>query len=84
MTSDERLWKVNDVSRTLNVSRTWVYAAANDGRLPSIRLGGPDGPLRFVPEDVLAVVENARQAWRPGESSAATLRRVQSGEDTPS
>lgn len=77
MTAGEQLWKVADVMRVLNVSRAWVYDAAKDGRLPSIRLGGPDGPLRFIPDDVLAVVENARRGWRPGETSAATFRRAQ-------
>ncbi|MBV9418107.1 MAG: helix-turn-helix domain-containing protein [Solirubrobacterales bacterium] len=41
--------KPNDVARQLAVSRAWVYEAARTGRIPSVRIGGPDGPLRFVP-----------------------------------
>ena len=50
----------------LAVSRTWVYAAAADGRLPSIRLGGPEGPLRFIRDDVEAWLEEQRAVWTPG------------------
>jgi excisionase family DNA binding protein len=71
-----QLLKPTEVARRLGVSRTWLYAAAKDGRIPSIRIGGPDGPLRFVPEDLEAWLDEARSAWRPGDSSAATLRRM--------
>jgi excisionase family DNA binding protein len=37
-----------DVARKLGVSRTWLYDAARDGRVPAVRIGGPTGPLRFV------------------------------------
>jgi excisionase family DNA binding protein len=68
--------KPTEVARRLGVSRTWLYAAAKDGRIPSIRIGGPDGPVRFVAEDLEAWLDEARAAWRPGDSSAATLRRM--------
>src|SRR5438045_9726022 len=42
------LLKPSEVARMLQVSRTWLYDAAKDGRIPSVRLGGPDGPGRFV------------------------------------
>src|SRR5215210_9241750 len=70
-----QLLKPTEVARRLGVSRTWLYAAAKDGRIPSVRIGGPDGPVRFVPEDLEAWLDEARAAWRPGDSSAATLRR---------
>ena len=70
------LLKPSEVARQLGVSRTWLYAAAKDGRIPSIRIGGPDGPLRFVPADLDAWIDQARGAWRPGDTSAATLRRL--------
>ncbi len=47
----ERLLKPEEVREMLNVSRSWLYEAANDGRIPSLRLG-PNGPLRFDPEEV--------------------------------
>ena len=70
------LLKPTEVARRLGVSRTWLYAAAKDGRIPSIRIGGPEGPLRFVPADLDAWIDEARGAWRPGDTSAATLRRL--------
>lgn len=65
-TIDVGLMKPAEVCRLLAVSRTWVYAAAADSRIPSIRLGGPDGPLRFVRADVEAWLEEQRAAWTPG------------------
>lgn len=69
-----QLLKPPEVARRLGVSRSWLYAAAGDGRIPSIRLGGPDGPLRFVPEDLERWLTEARAAWRPSEASGAVLR----------
>jgi excisionase family DNA binding protein len=60
----------------LGVSRTWVYAAAKDGRMPCIRLGGPSGPVRFVEQDLLAWLNRARAGWTPGESTDQTARRA--------
>ncbi|OJU80989.1 MAG: hypothetical protein BGO11_21185 [Solirubrobacterales bacterium 70-9] len=63
---DVGLMKPAEVCRMLSVSRTWVYDAAADGRLPSIRLGRPDGPLRFIRADVEAWLDEQRAAWTPG------------------
>jgi excisionase family DNA binding protein len=68
-----------EVAGKLGVSRTWLYDAAKAGRIPSVRIGGPTGPLRFVEEDVDRWLDEARSAWRPADSAAATLRRVASG-----
>jgi excisionase family DNA binding protein len=65
-----------EVARKLGVSRTWLYDAARDGRVPAVRIGGPTGPLRFVEEDVERWLDEARTAWRPGDRSATTVRRV--------
>jgi excisionase family DNA binding protein len=43
-----------EAQHLLRVSRSWLYGAAKDGRIPSIRLGGPDGPLRFVTQDLIS------------------------------
>lgn len=56
------LLKPSDVQALLNVSRRWVYQAAQDGRLPCLRLGGPDGPLRFRPEDIAALIEQGTRS----------------------
>lgn len=63
------LLKPSEVAAKLAVSRTWVYEAARTGRLPSIRIGGPDGPLRFVPQDLDRWLDEARSNWVPGGSS---------------
>jgi excisionase family DNA binding protein len=46
-----QLLKPEEVRELLNVSRSWLYEAANDGRIPSVRLG-PEGPLRFDREEI--------------------------------
>jgi excisionase family DNA binding protein len=71
------LLKPAEVARKLGVSRSWLYAAAAEGRIPSIRLGGPAGPLRFVSEDLEDWLARARLAWRPGQTTVGTLRRAQ-------
>ena len=70
------LLRPTEVAQMLGVSRSWLYGAAKDGRIPCVRLGGPDGPLRFVERDLLEWLERARASWRPGESSATTVRRA--------
>ena len=45
---DPDLLKPIAVCRMLGVSRSWLYAAAQSGRIPCVRLGGPDGPVRFI------------------------------------
>ncbi|MFL5847073.1 MAG: helix-turn-helix transcriptional regulator [Solirubrobacteraceae bacterium] len=64
------------VCRMLGVSRSWLYAAAQSGRIPCVRLGGPDGPLRFVPGDIATWIEEARAAWAPGRTSGQILDRA--------
>jgi excisionase family DNA binding protein len=68
------LLKPAEVAARLAVSRTWLYDAAKTGRIPSIRIGGDGGPLRFVPEDIDSWLQEARSAWLPGKSPMATRR----------
>ena len=75
---DTNLLKPTDVARRLGVSRSWVYDAAATGRIPCLRLGGPDGPLRFLPKDVDAWLEEARRTWLPGKQRSAALQSVRS------
>ena len=72
----EELLKPSEVARMLGVSRTWLYEAAKRGRVPYVRLGGADGPVRFVESDLIEWLERARAGWLPGESSGETLRRA--------
>jgi excisionase family DNA binding protein len=60
------LLRPNDVARMLAVSRAWVYEAARTGRIPPIRIGSSDGPLRFVRGDIERWLEEARAEWMPG------------------
>lgn len=75
------LLKPNDVARRLAVSRAWVYDAAKLGRIPSVRIGGPDGPLRFVPEDIERWLAEARAGWLPGADERPSDDRVVVGDD---
>lgn len=70
------LLRPTDVARKLGVSRAWLYDAAKSGRIPSVRIGGPAGPVRFIERDLDTWIEQARSAWRPGDTSAAVLRRT--------
>ena len=67
------LLKPNDIARQLAVSRAWVYEAARTGRIPSVRIGGKDGPLRFVPEDIEAWLAATRAEW--ASVTAQPIRR---------
>jgi excisionase family DNA binding protein len=58
-----------EVCQLLGVSRSWLYTAAHEGRIPSVRLGAPDGPLRFIPADIEAWLQNARASWAPGRAA---------------
>ncbi|HEX8101117.1 MAG TPA: helix-turn-helix domain-containing protein [Solirubrobacteraceae bacterium] len=72
--SDDLL-RPSDVARQLGVPRSWLHAAAKDGRIPSIRLGGAEGPLRFVKADLDAWLEEARRGWTPAETPRTTSQR---------
>ena len=68
----QKLLKPTEVADRLSVSRAWVYDAAKVGRIPAIRIGGEDGPLRFVAEDVEDWLADARSRWMPGSRTVAT------------
>ncbi|MBV8218605.1 MAG: helix-turn-helix domain-containing protein [Solirubrobacterales bacterium] len=74
-----KLLKPNDVARQLAVSRACVYEAARTGRIPSIRIGGKDGPLRFVPEDLEAWLATARAEWVSVTADPVPRRTIQPG-----
>jgi excisionase family DNA binding protein len=66
--------KPTELARRLGVSRSWLYDAAKAGRIPSIRIGGQEGPLRFVPDDINQWIDEARAGWCPGQPTIATRR----------
>ena len=57
---DDGLLRPAEVLRILKVSKTWLYDAAKTGRIPSLRLGGPDGPLRFERGAIEALIRQSR------------------------
>jgi excisionase family DNA binding protein len=69
------LLKPSELAAQLGVSRTWLYDAARDGRIPSIRIGGLDGPLRFVPADIERWIDDARANYAPGRGAQPANRR---------
>lgn len=73
---EDRLLRPAEVMRRLGVSRSWLYGAAKDGRIPSVRLAGPDGPLRFPERELDEWLARARAGWRPTDTGAGTLRRA--------
>jgi excisionase family DNA binding protein len=54
------LLRPTEVAHRLKVSRTWVYDAAKSGRLPCLRLGGAEGPLRFDHSEIERFLNNSR------------------------
>ena len=62
------LLKPADVARRLGVSRSWLYEAAREGRVPCLRLGGADGPLRFSEDDLAVWLEQGRLTDRRAAS----------------
>jgi excisionase family DNA binding protein len=67
----------------LAVSRAWVYEAARSGRIPSVRIGGEDGPLRFVPDDVDRWLADARAEWSPAASWPTRRKSAEPRERRP-
>jgi excisionase family DNA binding protein len=64
--TDDVLWKVSDVALYLKVSRSWVYHRAEEGTLPSLRIGGL---LRFEPSAI-------REFARGGTSASESIPHV--------
>jgi len=57
---ESELLRPAEVLRILKVSKTWLYDAAMDGRIACVRLGGPDGPLRFERAVIEALIRDSR------------------------
>jgi excisionase family DNA binding protein len=58
--TDSYLLRPAEVIEMLGVSRSWLYDAAKSGRIPCVRLGGAEGPVRFRPNELDAWVEQGR------------------------
>jgi excisionase family DNA binding protein len=66
-TEDWELWTWREVARALKVSRSWVYAKAERGELPSLRVGGL---MRFDPIEVRRFAISAPTGGRVFASEA--------------
>jgi excisionase family DNA binding protein len=55
------MWTAKDVAAYLKASRSWVYLHAEDGTLPSVRIGGL---RRFIPAQI--------RAWALGGAAPGT------------
>src|SRR4051794_29721779 len=80
--SDVYLLKPAEVIELLGVSRSWLYDAANSGRIPCVRLGSPDGPVRFRPRELEAWIEQGRVV-PPQERRAGRRRPAPADSATP-
>src|SRR3954467_11279236 len=58
--SDVYLLKPAEVIELLGVSRSWLYDAANSGRIPCVRLGSADGPGGFRLRELEGGIERSR------------------------
>ena len=63
----------------LQVSRTWLDDAANDGRIHTVRVGGPDGPVRFVEQTSSSGSNAPVERGVPGGEQRAEGAAGQSG-----
>jgi excisionase family DNA binding protein len=61
LSEEWELWTWREVAKALKVSRSWVYARAGSGELPSLRVGGL---LRFNPESVRRFALSPQQEGR--------------------
>jgi hypothetical protein len=59
-THESELLRPAEVPRILKVSKTWLYDAAKNDRIACVRLGGPDGPLRFERTVIEALIRDSR------------------------
>jgi len=66
----DRLLLAGDVAHTLNLTRQHIYVLAASGQLPSIKLRGGRGAVRFDPKDVEAFIEAHRRGEVPPKDAA--------------
>jgi excisionase family DNA binding protein len=85
--TDVHLLRPAEVIDMLGVSRSWLYDAAKSGRIPCVRLGGPDGPVRFRRRELEAWIDQGsstvpadpagRSGRRPGVPTSPAREPVQ-------
>ena len=63
--SSTRLVRIDDATRILGRSRSWIYSMAKKGRLPHIRFD-ETSPLQFDEEELLAFIEKHRRGGDNG------------------
>jgi excisionase family DNA binding protein len=73
--TDLRLLRPGEVAELLGVSSSWLYAAAQEGRIPCIRLGGVDGPVRFQRDALEAWIASGSRREPVREARAVPAKR---------
>lgn len=69
--TDTYLLRPAEVVEMLGVSRSWLYEAAKSGRIPCVRLGGRDGPVRFEARELEAWINRSRAIVPSGRDARA-------------
>ncbi|MFT3843346.1 MAG: helix-turn-helix domain-containing protein [Myxococcaceae bacterium] len=62
MANAEPLWTVSNVAEFLQCSPSWVYKAAESGRLPTIRVGSM---IRFDPAAIRRLTQGQGSGVKP-------------------
>jgi excisionase family DNA binding protein len=56
-----RLLRPSEAMELLNCSKSWLYRAVAEERIPCVRLGGDDGPVRFDEDELIAYIDRSRR-----------------------
>ena len=72
-----------EVVELLGVSRSWLYEAAKCGRIPCVRLGDPEGPLRFRLDELENWIAGGRVATQSVDESRESLGRAGNSTQRP-
>jgi excisionase family DNA binding protein len=70
ITLEHEYLTVPEAAAILRVSVPTIYRRCADGRMPHIRVGGGDGPIRVLASAVSADAPLERRAPEPGQSPA--------------
>jgi len=69
--TDSHLLRPAEVVQLLGVSRSWLYEASKSGRIPSVRLGGADGRVRFEARELEEWLDRSRAVVKPAGRKGA-------------
>lgn len=67
---------VKDVAQRLKCSIATVYALADTGKLPVVKIGARGGGLRILPEDLQSFIESRRTGQAVMPLKEVTLKHL--------